>query len=113
MPNSVVDDTTGGKGGGSRLFMYFILTDVNSYVDHSTESTCCQISQVTSPEGPGRGKFVLYITFQKYSKIKFFMLRSQPAQCDLSRNALKPTNFQLVWPLDFSQKCAGNLSGPF
>ncbi len=38
---------------------------------------------------------------------------SKPAQCDLSKKALKPTNFQLVWPLDFFQKCSGNLSGPF
>ncbi len=40
-------------------------------------------------------------------------MRSQPAQCDLSKNALKPTNFQLVRPLDFFQEHAGNLSGCF
>jgi hypothetical protein len=53
MPNSVYD-TTGGKGGGSRLLIYFFLTDVDSYVDHGTDSTWSQISQVTSPESPGK-----------------------------------------------------------
>ena len=43
------------------------------------------------------------ITFQKYIKIKFFKLTSRLAQLDLSKNALKPANFQFTCPLDFFQ----------
>jgi hypothetical protein len=64
----------------------------------------------TSPESPGRENTFSNITFQKYRKIFFFKLKSTVAQLDLSKNALKLTNFQLVGQLDFLRARENNRS---
>jgi hypothetical protein len=59
------------------------------------------------PRGPREGKFVLYIAFQKYSKIKIFKLRRSIQKC------IKTNQFPIGVASGFFPKRAGNLSGPF